>query len=209
MKNGTWCEPIILKVIASMWACRITVIHADNFYQTRIRHKGDPFNADIALVFNTSYHHAHYITSVRTNGKNFILGIPEKDDGYDRSVIHADNFYQTRIRHKGDPFNAAIALVFNASYHHAYYITTVRTNGKYFILGIPEKDDGYDRSVDRVERVKRKDFDWKEEGEQELVVIPMDVCKMMVYKCDQYDKMVQLAKKTNTRDGQRTRTKIT
>ena len=47
MKSGMWCKPIILKVIASMWACRITVIHADNFYQTRIRHKGDPYNADI------------------------------------------------------------------------------------------------------------------------------------------------------------------
>ena len=64
----------------------ITVIHADNFYQTRIRHKGDPFNVDIVLVFNASYHHVHYITTVRTNGENFTLGIPEKDDDYDRSV---------------------------------------------------------------------------------------------------------------------------
>ena len=134
MKDGVWCEPIILKAIASMWAARITIIHADTFYQTKIRHQGTPYNADIVLVFNGSYHHAHYIATVRTNGENFILGIPEKCEGYERNK-------------------------------------------------------------DRVERAKRKEFDWKEEGEDELVVIPMEIYKMLVYKSEQYDKMVELAKK--------------
>ena len=110
------------------------------------------------------------------------------------TVIHADNFYQTKNRHKGGPFNADIVLVFNASYHHAHYIATVRTNRENFILGIPEKADGYERSKDRVERAKRKEFDWKEEGEQELVVVLLDIYKMLVYKSEQYDKM-ELAKK--------------
>ena len=122
-KNLVWCEPIMLKAITSMWVCRITVIHADNFYQTKIRHKGDPYNADIVLVFNASYHHAHYLATVKTNGENFILGIPENADGYERST-------------------------------------------------------------DRVERAQRKEFDWKEEGEQELVVVPLDIYKMLVYKSE-------------------------
>ena len=84
IKDEVWCEPIILKAIVSMWAARITIIHADTFYQTKIRHQGTPYNADIVLVFNGSYHHAHYIATVRTNGENFILGIPEKCEGYER-----------------------------------------------------------------------------------------------------------------------------
>ena len=141
-KNGTWCDLIVLKVIASMWSCRITVIHADNFYQTRIRHDGHPNEADIVIVFNASYHHGHYITTVRTNGENFILGIPEKHECYDRSS-------------------------------------------------------------DRVERAKRKEFDWCEEGEQELVMVPMEVYKMLIYKSEQYDKMVELAKEpTPDMEGQ-------
>ena len=133
-KNGTWGDLIMLKVIASMWSCKITVIHADHFFQTKIRHDGQVKEADIILVFNASYHHGHYITTVRTNGENFILGIPEKHECYDRSS-------------------------------------------------------------DRVERAKRKEFDWAEEGEQELVVLPMDIYKMLMYKSEQYDKMVELAKK--------------
>ena len=133
-QNGTWCDLIMLKVIASMWSCRISVIHADTFYQTKIRHDGHPNHADIVLVFNASYHHGHYITTVRTNGENFILGIPEKHECYDRDS-------------------------------------------------------------DRVERAKRKEFDWCEEGEKELVVVPLEVYKMLIYKSEQYDKMVELAKK--------------
>ena len=129
MKNGKWCEPIMLKAIASMWGCKITIIHADNFYQTKIRHQGDTYNADIVMVFNASYLHAHYITCIRTNGENFIVGIQKEDEEYDWSL-------------------------------------------------------------DRVERAKRKNFDWEEEGEHDLMVIPMDVYKMLVYKSEEYDKMM-------------------
>ena len=133
MKNGTWCEPVMLKAIASMWSAKITVIHADNFFHTTIRHKGDPFNADIVIVFNASYFHGHYISCLRTNGENFIIGSPERDAEYDRGL-------------------------------------------------------------DRVERVRRQDFDWMEEGEGEMMVVPMEVYKMLIYKAEQYDKVVELAK---------------
>ena len=48
------------------------------------RHDGDPQDADICLLYNGSYLHGHYLACVRTNGTNFLLGVPELAEGYSR-----------------------------------------------------------------------------------------------------------------------------
>ena len=134
MKRGIWCDAIMMKAIASMWSAKITILHADGFFETKIRHTGDLYTADIIVLFNGSYVHGHYISVVRTNGQNFIIGKPERDQDYDRES-------------------------------------------------------------DRLERFQRQDFIWREEGEEEIIMVPMDIYNMLFYKSQEYDKIVELAKK--------------
>ena len=131
MKDGTWCDLVALKAIASMWAAKITVISANTFYQTKIRHDGPAQGADIVVLFNG----------------NYILG---------------------------------------------HYVSCLKTNGSHFIIGIPEEGPGYLRMTDRVERSKRGDFDWQDEGDVELCYIPLDVYLQLREKADKYDKIMAI-----------------
>ena len=78
MKNQVWCDMVCLKAIASMWGAKITVISADTLYRTNIRHKGLPQDADIVVMFNGNYVTGHYVSCLKTNGENFIIGIPKR-----------------------------------------------------------------------------------------------------------------------------------
>ena len=86
MGNGVWGDIIILKVIASMWACKLCVIHADTFNRTNFRFEGALTGADITLVFNCNYLRGHYIGCVRTDGTNFVIATPQKDADYVRVI---------------------------------------------------------------------------------------------------------------------------
>ena len=86
MKNQVWCDMICLKAIASMWGAKITVISADTLYRTNIRHKGLPQDADIVVMFNGNYITGHYVSRLKTNGQNFIIGIPKEGPGYRRET---------------------------------------------------------------------------------------------------------------------------
>ena len=131
MQNKVWCDIVALKVIASMWAAKITVINADNLYRTDIRHEGLPQDADIVLLFNANYINGHYVSCLKTDGTNFMIGIPEVGEGYRRNT-------------------------------------------------------------DRIERKLRGDHDWIEDGEEELICIPMSIYRKLIYKSEQYDKMKEL-----------------
>ena len=132
MQNKVWCDIVALKVIASMWAAKITVINADNLYRTDIRHEGLPQDADIVLLFNANYINGHYVSCLKTDGTNFMIGIPEVGEGYRRNT-------------------------------------------------------------DRIERKLRGDHDWMEDGEEELICIPMSIYRKLIYKSEQYDKMKEIA----------------
>ena len=86
MKNQVWCDMVCLKAIASMWGAKITVINADTLYRTNIRHKGLPQDADICVMFNGNYITGHYVSCLKTNGQNFIIGIPKEGPGYRRET---------------------------------------------------------------------------------------------------------------------------
>ena len=132
MKNKVWCDIVALKAIASMWAAKITVINADTLYRTNIRHDGLPQEADFVLLFNGNYVNGHYVSCLRTDGKNFIIGVPEEGPGYDRGG-------------------------------------------------------------DRIERKMREDYDWQEDGEEEMVCIQMSLYKTLLHKAEQCDKMKKIA----------------
>ena len=61
MKNGEWCDTIMIKAIASMWSIRISVIYANNFTQVKFHHDVAACQADIVLLYN-----GHYIMCMDT-----------------------------------------------------------------------------------------------------------------------------------------------
>ena len=84
----------------------------------------------------------------------------------------------------------------------------MKTDGKNFIIGVPEIGEGYRRNTDRIERKLRGDYDWRQKGEErklrgdydwrqkgeeEMVCIPLTLYKKLVYKSEQYDKMKEIA----------------
>ena len=87
MKNGEWCDTIMIKAIASMWSIRISVIYANNFTQVKFRHDVAACQADIVLLYNGHYVNGHYIATVHAAGDNFLIGRVHKDEvGYDRDT---------------------------------------------------------------------------------------------------------------------------
>ena len=58
--NRFWCDEIFLKVLASMWGCRITVVRSDSLHETRYRHDLPLKMADIILLFNCNPWNGHY-----------------------------------------------------------------------------------------------------------------------------------------------------
>ena len=132
MKNKVWCDIVALKAIASMWGAKITVISADTLYRTNIRHDGLPDETDFVLLFNGNYVNGHYVSCLRTDGKNFIIGVPEEGPGYSREG-------------------------------------------------------------DRIERKLRGDYGLIKDGEEEMVCVPMSLYNSLIYKAEQYDKMKKIA----------------
>ena len=87
MKNGEWCDTIMIKAIASMWSVRISVIYANNFTQVKFRHDVAACKADIVLLYNGHYVNGHYIGTVHAAGDNFVIGQVQKDKvAYDRDT---------------------------------------------------------------------------------------------------------------------------
>ena len=87
MKNGEWCDTIMMKAIASMWSVKISVIYANNFHQVKFRHDVAACQADIVVLYNGHYVHGHYIATVHAAGDNFLIGQVHKDEeGYDRDT---------------------------------------------------------------------------------------------------------------------------
>ncbi|MCG8625967.1 MAG: hypothetical protein MJE68_28720, partial [Proteobacteria bacterium] len=117
------------------------------------------------------------------------------------TVINADTLYQTKIRHDGLPQEADICVLFNANYVTGHYISCLKTSGENFIIGIPKEGPGYKRGVDRVERSRRRDYDWKGDEEDELIAIPLNLYKELVHKAEQFDKMKASAEGEDVIEG--------
>ena len=58
---------------------------------------------------------------------------------------------------------------------------------------MPEEGPSYNRVGDRIERKMRGDYDWQEDGEEEMVCIQRSLYKKLLHKAEQYDKMKKIA----------------
>ena len=86
IRDGIWCDIIMIKALASMWACKVTIFTANSLYIDNFRHNFDPFVADICLLFNGNHTQGHYCSVVRTDGQNFIIAKPKYHESYDRAT---------------------------------------------------------------------------------------------------------------------------
>ena len=60
LKDKCWCDAIFIKLLASMWGCRISVLRADNLHCVTYRYDGGFEEADIRLLFNGNPNRGHY-----------------------------------------------------------------------------------------------------------------------------------------------------
>ena len=82
------------------------------------------------------------------------------------------------------------SYIHNGSYLHGHYLACVRTNGTNFLLGVPELAEGYNREEDRIERRLRNDYMWAEEGDDEIMAIPVSLYASLLNKAEKYDQLI-------------------
>ena len=90
IKDKSWCDAIFIKLIASMWGCKISVLRADNLNVVTYRYEGDFKDAEIRLLYNGNPTKGHYSP----------IGECEKNLNYTSNDINAVVFtrnYRKRI----------------------------------------------------------------------------------------------------------------
>ena len=60
LRDGSWCDEIFIKLVASMWGCKISVLRADSLHSTTYRYEGSFHLADIILMYNGNPVKGHY-----------------------------------------------------------------------------------------------------------------------------------------------------
>ena len=60
LTDKNYCDSIFVKLLASMWGIRITLIRSDNCQQLKFRHDLDLEDADLVLLFNLIPVNEHY-----------------------------------------------------------------------------------------------------------------------------------------------------
>ena len=60
IKDKSWYDAIFIKLIASMWGCKISVLRADNLNVVTYRYEGDFKDAEIRLLYNGNPTKGHY-----------------------------------------------------------------------------------------------------------------------------------------------------
>ena len=66
LRDGSWCDEIFIKLILSMWVCRVSVLHADNLSAVTYRYEGSYDQAEITLMYNGNPTTGHYSPIRRT-----------------------------------------------------------------------------------------------------------------------------------------------
>ena len=60
LRDGSWCDEIFIKLVASLWRCRISVLQADNLSAITYRYEGSYDEAEITLMYNGNPTRGHY-----------------------------------------------------------------------------------------------------------------------------------------------------
>ena len=66
LRDKSWCDEIFIKLISSMWGCRISVLRADNLRAITYRYEGSYDEAEITLMYNGNPARGHYSPIRRT-----------------------------------------------------------------------------------------------------------------------------------------------
>ena len=59
-QDKTEADGILIKLIASMWGCRITIVRSDSCKEVRFRHDKNLGDTDFAVLYNCSEKGGHY-----------------------------------------------------------------------------------------------------------------------------------------------------
>ena len=60
LRDGAWCDEIFIKLVASMWGCKIAVLWSDSLHSAMYRYEGSFHLADIILMYNGNPVKGHY-----------------------------------------------------------------------------------------------------------------------------------------------------
>ena len=60
LRDGSWCDEIFIKLVTSMWGCKISVLWADSLHSTMYRYEGSFHLVDIILMYNGNPVKGHY-----------------------------------------------------------------------------------------------------------------------------------------------------
>ena len=60
LHDKSWCDEIFIKLISSMWGCRISVLRADNLRAITYHYEGSYDQAEITLMYNGNPARGHY-----------------------------------------------------------------------------------------------------------------------------------------------------
>ena len=72
LRDGSWCDEIFIKLVASMWGCKIAVLRSDSLHSTTYRYEGSFHLADIILMYNGNPVKGHY-SPVGHCGKDLVF----------------------------------------------------------------------------------------------------------------------------------------
>ena len=72
LRDGSWCNEIFIKLVASMWGCKISVLRADSLHSTTYRYEGSFHLVDIILMYNGNPVKGHY-SPVGHCGKDLVF----------------------------------------------------------------------------------------------------------------------------------------
>ena len=60
LRDRAWCDEIFIKLVSSMWGCKIAVLWSDSLHSTTYRYEGSFHLADIILMYNGNPVKGHY-----------------------------------------------------------------------------------------------------------------------------------------------------
>ena len=72
LRDRSWCNEIFIKLVASMWGGKISVLWADSLHSTMYRYEGNFHLVDIILMCNGNPVKGHY-SAVGHCGKGLVF----------------------------------------------------------------------------------------------------------------------------------------
>ena len=98
LQDKKWGDSIFLGLVASMWACRITILRADNGREIKYRYNLSMGGTDIGMLFNGKPESGHYSALWRMDGQfmtsrpiTLSTGYDEKVDEMERKAMAEDS----------------------------------------------------------------------------------------------------------------------